>query len=104
LSVPPVLRSPLADGTSLSIARAKNVSVIAMARDGVVRIISSRDDGETWTPPIVAYDRAEQGDASEPTHLLGLGSKLLLYSGGRSSTEFYSILQSTDFGASWQGR
>jgi hypothetical protein len=104
LSVPPVLRSPLADGTSLSIARAKSVSVIAMARDGVVRIISSRDDGETWTPPIVAYDRAEQSDAPAPTHLLGLGSKLLLYSGGRSSTELYSTLYSTDFGASWQGR
>jgi hypothetical protein len=104
LSVPPLLRAPLADGTSLSIARAKSVSVIATARDGVVRIISSRDDGETWTPPIVAFDREEQGEAPAPTHLLTLGSTLLLYGGGRAPSDVYPTLRSADFGASWQGR
>jgi hypothetical protein len=104
LSVPPALRTVPGEGAELSIARVKGVSVISMARDGVVRVISSRDDGETWTPPIVAYARDEQGGAVAPTHLLSLGSKLLLYAGGRSGTDTYASLLSTDFGASWQGR
>jgi hypothetical protein len=104
LSVPPALRSVPAEGTALSIARVKGVSVISMARDGVVRVISSRDDGATWTPPIVAYARDDQGGgAAAPTHLLSLGSKLLLYAGGRGATDTYASLLSSDFGASWQG-
>jgi hypothetical protein len=104
LAVPPVLRARVADDASLSIARVKGVSVISMARAGVVRVISSRDDGETWTPPIVAFDREEQGSKATPTHLLGLGSKLVLYAGGRSATDTYPSLGSSDFGTSWQGR
>jgi hypothetical protein len=104
LSVPPLLRTKLAEGTSLSIARVNDVSVISMARGGVVRVVSSRDDGETWTPPIVAFDREEQGGSSTPTHLLGLGSKLVLYAGGSSASDAYPTLGSSDFGASWQGR
>jgi hypothetical protein len=103
LSVPPALRTVPGEGAEFSIARVKGVSVISMARDGVVRVISSRDDGETWTPPIVAYARDEQGGLA-PTHLLSLGSKLLLYAGGRNATESYASLLSSDFGASWQGR
>jgi hypothetical protein len=102
LAVPPPLRAATAG--SLSIARVKSVSVISMARGDVVRVISSRDDGETWTPPVVAYDHEEQGGTAIPTHLLGLGSKLVLYAGGRSPSEVYPSLVSSDFGASWQGR
>jgi hypothetical protein len=102
LAVPPALRA--STGASLSIARVKNVSVISIARGGVVRVISSRDDGQTWTPPVVAYDREDPGGTVIPTHLLGLGSKLVLYAGGRSPTDVYPSLVSSDFGASWQGR
>jgi hypothetical protein len=104
LAVPPALRAPVFEGTSLSIARVKGVSVISLARAGVVRVVSSRDDGATWTPPIVAFDREEQGGKTTPTHLLGLGSKLVLFAGGRSPKEDYPTLLSGDFGASWQGR
>jgi hypothetical protein len=104
LAVPPGLRAPVAEGTSFSIARVKGVSVISMARAGVVRVISSRDDGETWTPPIVAFDREEQGGKTTPTHLLGLGSQLVLLAGGHSPKDDYPTLMSSDFGASWQGR
>jgi hypothetical protein len=104
LAVPPELRAAVTPGTSFSIARVKGISVVSMARAGVVRVISSRDDGETWTPPIVAFDREEQGGMVTPTHLLGLGSKLILFAGGRSASDVYPSLGSSDFGASWQGR
>lgn len=103
LAVPPPLRRLSPDEVSLSIARIKGVVVIAMARAGIVRVISSRDDGATWTPPVVAYDRGEQGGGATPTHLLSLGSKLVLYAGGRSASDVYPSLSSSDFGASWQG-
>jgi hypothetical protein len=106
LAVPPRLRTPTSSDVSLSLTRVKGVTVIASARGGVVRVISSRDDGETWTPPVVAYDRDEQGGASRamPSHLLSLGAKVLLYAGGRSPAESYPVLFSSDFGASWQDR
>lgn len=106
LSVPAPLRAATADGTSMSIARVKGVSIIASTRAGIVRVISSRDDGDTWTPAVVAYDREEQRDgasAAPPTHLLSLGSRVMLYSGAARPSQSYPALFSTDFGASWQG-
>jgi len=102
LAVPPPLRSLPAQGVELSIARIKGVAVIAIARGGVVRVISSRDDGATWTPPVVAFDRAEHGGTT-PTHLLSIGSKLLLFSGSNDPRQGYPSLWSSDLGASWQG-
>ena len=103
LAVPPALRGVPAEAATFSVARIKGVSVVSMARAGVVRVISSRDDGATWTPPVVAYDHEEQGGGTTPTHLLSLGSKLMLYAGGRGPSEVYPSLWSSDFGASWQG-
>lgn len=102
LAVPPPLRSLPAQEVALSIARIKGVAVIAVTRGGVVRVISSRDDGATWTPEVVAFDRAEHGGTT-PTHLLSVGSKLLLYAGSNDPREGYASLWSSDFGASWQG-
>lgn len=102
LAVPPPLRALPAEGVALSIARIKGVAVIALTRGGVVRVISSRDDGATWTPPVVAFDRGEHG-GSTPTHLLSLGSKLVLYAGSNDPREAYASLWSSDFGTSWQG-
>jgi hypothetical protein len=102
LAVPAPLRTLHTDAVALSIARIKGVAVIALARGGVVRVISSRDDGATWTPPVVAFDRAEHGGTT-PTHLLSLGSKLVLYAGSGNAREGYASLWSSDFGTSWQG-
>ncbi|HTV17019.1 MAG TPA: hypothetical protein VMG12_00070 [Polyangiaceae bacterium] len=102
LAVPQPLRSLPSEGVQLSIARIKGVDVIAITRGGVVRVISSRDDGATWTPPVVAFDRVEHG-GNTPTHLLSLGAKLVLYAGSSSERESYASLASNDFGTSWQG-
>jgi hypothetical protein len=106
LPVPPPLRAVTGDGTSMSIARVKGVSIIATTRAGVVRVISSRDDGETWTPAVVAHDRREQPTAggASPTHLLSLGSRVMLYAGAQRPSQAYPVLFSSDFGASWQGQ
>jgi hypothetical protein len=105
LPVPPLLRSGVNDSASLSIARVEGATAVAMALSGVVRVISSRDDGETWTPPVVAYDGGERGDGNDaPAHLLALGQKLSLYAGARSAGQTYPVLFSSDLGASWQER
>jgi hypothetical protein len=107
LPVPSPLRAAAAESTELSIARVQGVSIIATARAGVVRVISSRDDGDTWTPAVVAYDRGEQQQAATaalPTHLLSLGSRVMLYSGAARPSQSYPVLFSSDFGASWQGQ
>jgi hypothetical protein len=99
------LRVPVNERASLSIARIEGATVIAMALSGVVRVISSRDDGETWTPPVVAYDAAEHADAEKvPTHLLALGQRLSLFAGAQSGSDAYPVLFSSDLGASWQER
>jgi hypothetical protein len=106
LPVPAPLRAASGESTSLSIARVKGVSIIATTRAGVVRVISSRDDGETWTPPVVAHDRREQPSVAgaAPTHLLSLGSRVMLYAGAQRPSQAYPVLFSSDFGASWQGQ
>lgn len=104
LPVPPLLRTALNERASLSIARIEGATVIATGLSGVVRVISSRDDGETWTPPVVAYDGGErtEGDPT-PTHLLALGQKLALFAGAEGGSA-YPVLFSADLGASWQER
>ena len=85
---------------------APEIARVATANAGVVRVISSRDDGETWTPAVVAYDRDEQPNptAALPEHLLSLGSRVMLYAGAQRPNQTYPVLFSNDFGASWQGQ
>lgn len=95
----------------MSVARVRGVNVVAVTAGGVVRVVSSRDDGETWTPPVVAYDRDEQardgGGGVEPprvpSRLLALEDRVLLYAGADSASSTYPVLASDDFGASWRG-
>jgi hypothetical protein len=72
---------------------------------GIVRVVSSRDDGVTWTPSSVAFDAAEfpelKSEASIPSRLLALGGRLLLYGVASKSTQSYSLLISQDQGASF---
>jgi hypothetical protein len=108
LPLPVDLRAEPRPEAVFSVARVRGVSVISVASEGVVRVVSSRDDGESWTPPVVAYDRDECSPRRPvqvtPTRLLGLGGRVLLYAGADRSDVSYPVLASDDFGASWQAR
>lgn len=88
-----------------SLTRTGNTIVAALARRGIVRVVSSRDDGVTWTPPTVAYDQAEHVNAdfgqAIPNKLLTVGKQVLLYAGSTRSRAQYPVLMSRDSGASW---
>lgn len=107
LSLPVELRDGLRADARLSVARARGVAVISVAYRGIVRVFSSRNDGESWTPSVVAYDRDEQQgrgrSEAAPTQLLGLDGRVLLYAGSEREGGSYALLSSDDFGASWQG-
>jgi hypothetical protein len=92
-----------ASALGLSAARARGATILAASRGGIVRVFSSRDDGRTWTPPVVAFDSVEAGSdsASVPARLLSLGDRVLLYAGAGRERPGYPVLASDDFGASW---
>ena len=108
LPLPLELRDEPRAEAVLSAARVRGVAVLSVAYQGVVRIFSSRNDGETWTPSVVAYDRDEhqvQGRGrATPTQLLALDTRVLLYAGADRAGASYPVLASDDFGASWQAR
>lgn len=90
--------------TSFDIARVASTTVLASERAGIVRVVSTRDDGRTWTPPLVAYD-ALDGSVSRtapPTRLLAAGARLFLYGVTARPTDAYPLLVSDDQGASFR--
>lgn len=106
LSLPAGIRELGAARARWSVARAGGVSVVSLETGGIVRVISSRDDGETWTPPIVAFDREEarqfRQSSAVPHRLLALERRVLLYAGAESASTTYPVLASDDYGASWR--
>lgn len=108
LPLPAELSDELRAEAALSVARVRGVAVLSVAYQGVVRIFSSRNDGETWTPAVVAYDREEQQlqgrERATPNQLLALDARVLLYAGAERAGVSYPVLASDDFGASWQAR
>lgn len=90
----------------LDIARSQGVTMIATAMNGIVRVSSTRDDGQTWTPFTVAYDDGEwpdlRVDVRVPTRLLVIGKRTLLFGGGAKPDQTYSVLVSDDLGASFR--
>lgn len=90
----------------LDVARLGGTTVVASAAHGITRVSSTRDDGRTWTPPAVAFDREsgrEQGlEMPAPFRLLAVGERVLLYGGGRSPNDAYWMLVSDDHGASFR--
>jgi hypothetical protein len=85
------------------VARVAGATVIATARAGIVRVRSSRDRGQSWTPDTVAFDWAAQVPTAEirvPSRLLAIGKELWLYGAARPG-QTYPLLFSVDMGASW---
>jgi hypothetical protein len=76
-----------------------------VSRSNIVRVISSRDDGQTWMPAVVAYDAGEyagpRSSEHTPSRLLSLGDRVLLYAGADRPGASYPVLASDDLGASW---
>jgi hypothetical protein len=91
---------------NIDIARVQGVTIVAVPTHGIVRIATTRDEGQSWTPMVVAYDDAAQPDLRVevrlPSRLLTLGKRVLLYGGAPKPGQTYSVLVSDDFGASWR--
>lgn len=104
LPLPPsVLSAPPA---SVDVAKLRGTVVLSSAQDGVVRVVSSRDEGRTFTPAIVAFDAAEYPELGlsrrAPTRLLALGERLLLFGGPVKGNDTYPLLASDDQGVSFR--
>jgi len=83
----------------LDIARIQGTTVLAMTMKGIVRVVSSRNDGASWTPLTVAFDPAEgRSDVERTVRLVVNGRRLLVVGDGGAS---YWALASDDAGASW---
>lgn len=87
------------------VARVSGTTVVAVTRQGIVRVASSRDGGRSWTPFSVAYDSGEQMPEAmglpAPGRLLALDDRLVLYGGAQRPDQAYLVLASDDGGASW---
>jgi hypothetical protein len=95
-----------ASAGAVDIAKVKGTIVLSLVQEGVVRVISSRDEGRSFTPAVVAFDAAEYPELGAgrrpPSRLLGLGERLLLYTGASKSGEGYLLLASDDQGVSFR--
>ncbi len=91
---------------AVDLAKLKGTIVLSVVREGVVRVLSSRDEGKTFTPAVVAYDAAEHASLAagrrSPGRLLAWGERLLLYGGAEKPTEPYLLLASDDQGVSFR--
>jgi hypothetical protein len=100
---PSVLSAPPA---GVDVAKLRGTVVVSSAQDGVVRVVSSRDEGRTFTPAIVAFDAAEYPELGlsrrAPSRLLALGDRLLLFGGPVKGNETYPLLVSDDQGVSFR--
>jgi hypothetical protein len=102
----PKLGATAIDGRfEIDLARVEGATVLSLARNGVVRVTSSRDDGQSWTPFGVAYDVGSEPllrSLPVPDRLLTLGARVVLYAGGADASRAYPLLMSDDYGATWR--
>jgi hypothetical protein len=104
LALPPgLLPTPT---NAVDVAKVKGTVVVSAAQDGVVRVVSSRDEGRTFTPAIVAFDAAEYAELGlsrrPPFRLLALGERLLLFGSPVKGADTYPVLASDDQGVSFR--
>lgn len=104
LALPPAFAT--APAAAVDVAKLKGTIVLSLTQEGVVRVVSSRDEGRTFTPSVVAFDAAEYpelvGARRAPGRLLPLAERLLLYGGASKSTDTYLVLASDDQGVSFR--
>jgi hypothetical protein len=104
LPLPPALQGAAAAG--VDVAKLKGTIVLSVASEGVVRVLSSRDEGRSFTPPVVAFDAAEYPELGlarrPPTRLLSLGERLLLFGSSIKGSDPYPLLASDDQGVSFR--
>lgn len=97
--------SPLTS-ENFDVARVASATVLAVETHGIVRVISTRDDGASWTPPNVAFDSGEppavRADVNLPTRLIAFGPRLFLYGATSKPQQSYVLLASDDQGASFR--
>lgn len=95
-----------ASAQAVDVAKIKGTVVLSVTHDGVVRVISSRDEGRTFTPPVVAFDATEYPELAlarrPPARLLALNDRLLLFGGPVKGMESYPVLVSDDQGVSFR--
>jgi len=92
----------------LDVARVARTVVIAVAKDGLVRVTTSRDEGVTMTPLSLVFDAREVGHALAPANtvptLVPMGKRLMLQltAPNAASAAESDVLISDDFGASFR--
>jgi hypothetical protein len=106
LQLPAVVPFAPLTSESFDVARVSGATVLAVETRGIVRVVSTRDDGSSWTPPSVAFDSGEPSaqrvDVAVPTRLIAFGSRLFLYGATTKASQSYSLLASDDQGASFR--
>lgn len=104
LPLPPSVQA--AGTQNVDVAKLKGTIVLSAAQDGVVRVVSSRDEGRSFTPAVVAFDAAEYpelgGSRRGPQRLLALGDRLLLFGNAVKGSDGYPVLASDDQGVSFR--
>ncbi len=86
---------------AFDLARVSGINVVASVEFGIVRVRSSRDNGQSWTPATVAFDSQAGAGGSVPSKLTKLGQRLILRA-REDSAGGYAMLVSDDHGASWR--
>jgi hypothetical protein len=104
LPTPTLLQGLALEG--IDIARQKGASIVAVTQGSLVRVLSTRDDGRSYTPFTVAIDRRESGAAGRhalrPAQLLAVANTLLLVQESQEKAGSALALSSVDQGASWR--
>ncbi len=103
LPTPPIFEDSSAGG--IDVARTRGSIVIAITQGSVVRVVSSRDDGRSYTPFTVVIDHDECSSTPHsdysPANLLAIAGNLILTQEATSDKIHTLAIVSNDFGASW---
>jgi hypothetical protein len=87
----------------VDILRAGGDTIVSRSFGGMTRVTSSRDDGRSWSPWVVAFDALSAGlpARAAPFRLVQAGSRTLLFGRPWQTGDAYALLVSEDHGASF---